>query len=293
MRVLLAEYTTFQGTDLADEGRAMLASLEGSFERSGHEVILPEGVDFGVEIARLAPECEAGLVIAPDHLLASFTRILEERTRNLGCGSLNVAFCANKVKTGQILSSYGIMVPPRLKRGPRVIKPIMGCGAQGVRISEGDEGEGEFGEAYIEGEHLSVSLVGGRVVGEACLYHTGEPPLVIAVNRQEIRINEGRFEYMGGETPVYPDRYDEIVSEARKAATILGCQGYAGIDVVVADRVYVVDVNPRITTSVVGIVQVMEEELGKILIDASYGRLPDAVHLSGHVKFTKDGRIVT
>ena len=70
--------------------------------------------------------------------------------------------------------------------GKRVIKPVKGCGAQGVRISDAVPGKDEFAQQYIEGEHFSVSIVANRVIGDACLYFTGKPPLVLAVNRQFI-----------------------------------------------------------------------------------------------------------
>ena len=73
--------------------------------------------------------------------------------------------------------------------------------------------------------------------------------------------------------------------------TVLGCQGYAGVDNVVGDRIYVVDVNPRITTSIIGITAVMEEEIAGILVEASQGKGPERVHLHGRVRFTKDGRV--
>jgi predicted ATP-grasp superfamily ATP-dependent carboligase len=41
------------------------------------------------------------------------------------------------------------------------------------------------------------------------------------------------------------------------AARALGLSGYAGIDLVVGDLPRVVDVNPRPTTSIVGIAKVM------------------------------------
>ncbi|HZD42613.1 MAG TPA: ATP-grasp domain-containing protein, partial [Methanomicrobiales archaeon] len=96
---------------------------------------------------------------------------------------------------------------------------------------------------------------------------------------------------LGGETPVEHPRMDEIAATARQAATLLGCQGYVGIDVVVADRVYVVDVNPRITTSVIGIAACMEEEIAQILVDAAHGRLPEEVHLAGRIRYRKDGSV--
>jgi hypothetical protein len=72
---------------------------------------------------------------------------------------------------------------------------------------------------------------------------------------------------------------------------VLGCQGYAGIDLIAGDRIYVLDVNPRPTTSLVGIAAVMKEEIADILIRASYGDAPAEVHLSGRVRFDRDGVI--
>ena len=292
MKVLLAEYTTAHDPLLAHEGRAMLGVLRESFQRCGYEVVHPDEGDFVAEIERLAPECDMGLVIAPDHLLPKFTMILEQRTHNLGCGFMTVALCANKVQTQKILRQHGIPVPGEPGPGKRVIKPVRGCGAQGVRLSEGEPGQDEFAERFIDGEHVSVSIIPNRVIGDACLYYTGNPPLVLAVNRQKIKIDpDGSFHYLGGETPVHPPREEEIISTARKATEVLGCQGYCGVDMVVADKCYVVDVNPRITTSLVGIAACMKEEIADLLVAASKGSGPAAVHLSGSVRFDTNGAV--
>ncbi len=292
MKVLLAEYTTAHDPHLAPEGAAMLAVLKQSFGRCGYEVVLPGNGDFGAEIERIAPACDMGLVIAPDSLLSRYTKILEENTHNLGCGFMTAALCANKVQAEKILRLHAIPVPAEAPAGRRVVKPVRGCGAQGVRLSEGPAGTEEFSQEYIEGEHLSVSLVASRVVGDACLYFSGKPPLVLAVNRQCIDIDtEGRFSYQGGETPVHPAREAEIIGIAKKTVEVLGCQGYCGIDMVVADQVYVVDVNPRITTSLVGIAACMEEEIADILVAASKGGGPDEVHLTGSARFDTQGRV--
>ncbi|MDI6720433.1 MAG: ATP-grasp domain-containing protein [Methanomicrobiales archaeon] len=290
-RALLAEYTVLHDPQLAPEGAAMLQVLRESFARCGYEVVSPSGNGFEAELERLAPACDLGLVIAPDHLIPRFTKIVEDHTHNIGCGSTAAAVCANKRLTGRVLASHGIAVPEEVQTGMRVIKPVMGCGAEGVRLSTDPPSGGEFGQRFIEGEHLSVSLVAGRVVGEACLYYSGAPPLLLALNRQDIRIADGRFEYRGGETPVPHARKDEIADQAARAVTVLGCQGYTGVDVVVADRVYVVDVNPRITTSIIGIAACMEEEIARILVDASHGILPAEVHCRGRVQFQKDGSV--
>ena len=58
----------------------MVSVLQESFERLGHTVVLPESGDFDAEIARLAPQCDYGLVIAPDEMLSKFTHTLELAT---------------------------------------------------------------------------------------------------------------------------------------------------------------------------------------------------------------------
>ena len=292
MNVLLAEYTTTHDPALAREGMAMLNVLKDSFVRCGYDVILPGNGDFTAEIKRLAPQCDMGLVIAPDHLLSKFTMVLEEYTHNIGCGFMTVALCANKVQTQKILRQHGIAVPGDSGSGKKVIKPVKGCGAQGVRLSEGKPGKGEFAERYIDGEHFSVSIIPNRVIGDACLYFKGNPPLVLAVNRQQIETDaDGAFHYLGGETPVHPDREEEIISTAKKAVEVLGCQGYCGVDMVVADKTYVVDVNPRITTSLVGIAACMKEEIADLLVAASKGDGPVVVHLHGRVRFDTNGKV--
>jgi hypothetical protein len=293
MKVLLAEYTAARDPALAPEGAAMLDVLMRSFTRCGYEVVLPGPGDFYDEIVRLAPACDMGLVIAPDRLIAKFTLPLEQHSHNLGCGSMNAALCANKVTTGRILRNHGVPVPADAPAaGRHVVKPVSGCDTQGVRFTTDAPGKGEFAEEYIEGEPYSVSLVMSRVVGEACLYFSGNPPLVLAINRQAVTLNpDGTFTYSGGETPVHPPRAQEIIDTAVKAATVLGCQGYCGVDVVLADKVCVVDVNPRITTSLVGIAACMEEEIADILVKASQGNAPGTVHLTGSVRFDRSGTI--
>ncbi|ADN35820.1 protein of unknown function DUF201 [Methanolacinia petrolearia DSM 11571] len=289
MKALIAEYTVFNDPGLAPEGRAMLRVLSESFESCGYEVLSPEKGDFAEEIGRLAPECDVGLVIAPDDILWRFTKIVEDNTRNIGCGSLNIALCSNKRRTGEVLSSQGIAVPKEIDEGVRLIKRINGVDGQNMRLADEEPGKGEFGQEFIEGDNISVSLVGGRVTGDTCLSYSGKGPVVLSVNRQYIERDGNRFFYRGGETPVDHPRKDEIIETAIKSLNVLGCQGYTGVDVIVADDIYVVDVNPRPTTSLVGICAVMEEEIAEILVESSKGNVPGSVHLNGRVSFDTKG----
>lgn len=287
MKVLIAEYTASRDPTLAPEGKAMVSVLQESFERLGHTVVLPESGDFDAEIARLAPQCEYGLVIAPDEMLSRFTHTLELATHNIGSDSTSIAVCANKRLTGKILSGIGIAVPQEVGAdytGKRVIKPVKGAGSVGVRIAKEGEvpGDGEMAVEYLEGEHYSVSIVGSRVVGEACGYYSGLPPVFLTINRQYSSADEnGVFTYRGGETPVHPEREEEIIDVAKKTIERLGCQGYVGIDLVVGEKIWVVDVNPRPTMSIIGVVGVIDEEIADVLLKATVGLPPEGVHYNG------------
>ena len=287
MKVLIAEYTASRDPTLAPEGKAMVSVLQESFERLGHTVVLPESGDFDAEIARLAPQCDYGLVIAPDEMLSKFTHTLELATHNIGSDSTSIAVCANKRLTGKILSGIGIAVPQEVGAdytGKRVIKPVKGAGSVGVRIAKEGEvpGDGEMAVEDLEGEHYSVSIVGSRVVGEACGYYSGLPPVFLTINRQYSSADEnGVFTYRGGETPVHPEREEEIIDVAKKTIERLGCQGYVGIDLVVGEKIWVVDVNPRPTMSIIGVVGVIDEEIADVLLKATVGLPPEGVHYNG------------
>lgn len=298
MKVLIAEYTAVRDPFLAPEGKAMVSALKKSFEACGHTVVMPSGSDFDAEIDRLAPGCDYGLVIAPDEYLAKYTNTLELATHNIGSDSTAVAVCASKRLSAKLLSKIGIDVPAEVSSdhlGKRVIKPVKGSGSVGVRIAKDGElpGAGEMSVEYLEGEHYSVSIVGSRIVGEACGFYSGLPPVFLTINRQFCNIGvDGKFTYKGGQTPVHPPREDEMIEVARKAIETLGCQGYVGLDMIVGEKIWVVDVNPRPTMSLLGIVHVIEEEIADVLLKATVGLPPECVHLNGKIaKFDDVGGV--
>jgi len=97
---------------------------------------------------------------------------------------------------------------------------------------------------------------------------------------------EASFEYEGGIVPRRSDRV-EILQAAKMAALALDLSGYAGIDLVVGDLPRVVDVNPRPTTSIVGIAKVMREELADLILRARFATLPERVTVEGECEFMK------
>ncbi len=293
MKILLAEYAVGAGIDeFMLEGKAMLAALVRSFVACGHEALYPTAgvkldagcavkvASFEESIAKLSKECDAALVIAPDDVLGGLTGHLENNTINLGCPPACVRLCADKLECTQTLEKEKIPVPQTIGsgeyEGDYVIKPRFGCASEGIyRSYKGKLKEGFIATGFIEGEHLSVSLI------------TGRTQLCLTVNRQLIDVGE-KISYKGGVVPYYCDRSGEVIETAKKAVKILGCRGYAGVDIVLGDKPYVVDVNPRPTTSIIGICRVIGTEIAELILKSRFGELPREVGVNGSFTFKKE-----
>ena len=316
MNILIAEFAVGTGAEksLIPEGAAMLKTLTESFVRLGHEVYYPSAgtpicagtvlkstaENFRQVIEKKARDCDAGLVIAPDWMLPELNKILEENTVNLGCSPKSAACCADKLLCTKILKKAGIKAPEIVKKAEEgkkyVTKPRFGCGAEATYlVTEFENNESFIASEYIEGKHLSVSLI------------AGQKPLPLTVNRQFIEFGskEGEIgekgekeekgekaassiKYNGSLTPYQTLRREELYETAISAVECLKCFGYVGVDIVLADLPYVVDVNPRPTASLFGISRVMQEEIGDLLLKNKFGGLPNSVHIEGEYCFSKD-----
>ena len=116
MDILLAEYASAMLPALAEAGRAMLETLKGGFQRSGHVVHVPQlctGDDdtFCSQVEQLARSCDAGMIIAPDNVLYDFTALVEQHTTNLGCPAEAVRRAADKLSASIALSEGSLTVP--------------------------------------------------------------------------------------------------------------------------------------------------------------------------------------
>ena len=290
MRIMVAEYAVGGGEganlSIVREGEAMFSTLKTGFERLGNDVVYPKAEhDFAAAVERLSKESDAGIVIAPDDRLCALTELLESNTVNLGCPSDSVRVCADKLLTSKILSEKGISVPrivsmaevERSEGQCYVGKPRYGCASENVGILKGKEDHGAraFYEnpdyiitEFIKGEDISSSIIAGK---------SAVVPLTI--NKQFIRKDGERLRYEGGFVPYRIGRKaeNEIMRISEKVVTILRCEGYVGIDFVRGEdgTAYVVDVNPRPTTSIVGIARVLNYEIADLILRAKFGTLPN------------------
>ncbi|MCJ7443153.1 MAG: ATP-grasp domain-containing protein [Methanotrichaceae archaeon] len=300
MKILIAEYASAIGIGgtCELEGRAMLSVLAKSFCRCGHKVIYPTSrhrIESGKPVFLKSEneferflrtvEADAGLLVAPDNLQPHYLEILEEVAFNLGCSPPVASLCADKQTCTRKLKEKGLpsvdiaTVNESRKIGCNlyVIKPRYGCGSEDVQISSSSKApDGYIATRYYNGLHMSTSFI------------VGERFLPLTINRQIIKFEDENISYNGSQVPYRTPRASEIWNVTEKVASILGLKGYAGIDFIVSDLPRVVDVNARPTTSVIGIVKVMKEELADLILRAKFGGLPKNVKIEGEYIFRKD-----
>jgi predicted ATP-grasp superfamily ATP-dependent carboligase len=175
---------------------------------------------------------------------------------------------------------------------PAVLKPIDGCGSQGVRRIDRAE---DLGELSFDRPHRLERFVPGMAASVAVLCGL---ELLVALPACEQRLtDDGRFSYLGGRTPLAP-ALDERARRLALAAvrTLPEPLGYVGVDLVLGDDPhgaadYVIEINPRLTTSYIGLRAACRDNLAAAMLAVAEGRQPSLEWHDGAVEFSADGRV--
>ncbi len=106
-------------------------------------------------------------------------------------------------------------------------------------------------QPYIEGIPASMSCV----FYKDSLGKTSAK--ILSINQQHISIDAGEFSYSGSTLNVMPELEREMQFIAQQVASAIdGLLGYVGLDVIVSSKgVMLLEINPRLTTSYVGLRQ--------------------------------------
>ena len=114
-------------------------------------------------------------------------------------------------------------------------------------------------QEYIEGDPMSVSIINDQPLGK--LVENG--PKILSINAQNLQITDPTMDsaYLGGFTPV--DQFEQLKAQIEnilKGVDLSTFKGYFGIDFVkkVDNSLSFIEINPRLTTSYVGIRNVLE-----------------------------------
>jgi predicted ATP-grasp superfamily ATP-dependent carboligase len=232
----------------------------------------------------LAAAAHHTLVIAPEfnEILSTRCRwVLESGGRLLGPSLAAVQLTGDKLALSRHLRGRGVPTPQSHRflpgeplpevRYPQVWKPRYGAGSQATFLvknpsalgdcirkarAEGWGGEGLL-QPLVQGQPASVAFLAGR---------RGLIPLLPAAQHLS---EDGRFRYRGGKVPLPGELARRALQAALRAVEIVPeLRGYVGVDVVLGcaedgSGDAVIEINPRPTTSYVGLRALAETNLAQ------------------------------
>jgi tyramine---L-glutamate ligase len=261
---------------------------------------------------QLAGSAGFALVIAPefDNLLEDRCRwALAEGSRLLGPSPAAVRLCADKLALADHLTRQGVPTPCTAPYGdddppwpfPVVCKPRFGAGSQHTRCVHNRT------EYAVHGNRSSAQA-GSLAEGIVQPFIKGTPASVVflAGCRKRIALpaarqylsEDGCFSYQGGKVPLEPTLLGRAHDLAGRAADAFdGLDGYFGVDLVLGQASdgsddAVIEINPRLTTSHVGLRRLSRGNLMQTLLDLAVGMRPEPLEwYDKAVSFHPDGRI--
>lgn len=281
--------------------------------------------DFIKQFKKKVKSNEYCFIIAPEfsNILKNLTQIVYKHDKQiLSLGIDGIERCSSKFNTFQFFKSNNVSTPktylipdtrayPNKKKVqqlikkvefPVILKPDDGVGAesiyyfdtQGKLINFLDDVSRHLDpkrkyvlQNYISGRDLSILILNSRN-----LVDSGIQPLILSVNSQKIQIkgSEGNSEYFGGLVPV--NNYQDVKKKVRSLLHNVNFRdflGIFGIDFVYNNQaVNFIEINPRLTTSYIGLRYVLEENPIELLLQSTRGSLPlDKPKISHHSIFKR------
>jgi predicted ATP-grasp superfamily ATP-dependent carboligase len=182
---------------------------------------------------------------------------------------------------------------------PAVWKPRDGAGSQATFLVRNElelaqcrqqaRAEGWDGEAILQ------PFISGRAVSCAVLCgpreHIALPPA------EQFLSTDGRFRYLGGSIPLPAPLAERAQQLALRAVrTVPGMRGYVGVDLVLGDaedgsKDVVIEINPRLTTSYIGLSVLAAGNLMTATLKVASGEPTVLTWRSPVVTFQPDGSV--
>ncbi len=178
-------------------------------------------------------------------------------------------------------------------RKPIILKPEDGVGAESIFFIDNVERLNAFIkqmnfnkesfimrpfiiQEYVSGQDLSVSFIGRKLNS----IENSFKPLPICINAQILNISKSNepSQYFGGYSPIasVPMNYlNQLVSALSKFKV----EGYFGVDFIKCtsnpNPLYFIEINPRLTTSYLGIRNILKENIFEIIYNSKLGNIKD------------------
>jgi predicted ATP-grasp superfamily ATP-dependent carboligase len=275
-----------------------------------NRIIVKKDDNFLNHFKILVKDSDYSFIIAPDsrNVLFNLTRIVKKYNKillsinlegiNIGSSKMNTYefFQKNKLltpktylipfKKNKLDINFIVQKFDDLKK-TIIIKPEDGVGAESIFLFETKEQIKNFFQdyyskidtkrsyilqEYIEGKDLSISLIGLQ----ESLNKEFKNPFILTINSQNVSIKNPKYdsEYLGGYTPI--NNYQQItleLTEILDKVDFSSFTGYFGIDLIRSEesKYYFIEINPRLTTSYIGIRNVINQNPSKLILESKLG----------------------
>ncbi len=254
---------------------------------------------------QLAADCDHTLLIVPEldgWLLSRCRRAVAVGAKLISPPPALVALASDKCATAAWLQQAGLPVPltyrvqsvdelPRSMGWPAVMKPNDGAGSVDVQL------------VTYEG---AQSLLVGRQTYCLQAYCIGRAASVAAIcgPQQQLllppcwqNLDPTTYAYLGGSLITDPAERERATRLAQQAIACLPSPiGYLGLDLVLGpcsdgSSDYLIEINPRLTSSYLGLAAAAEQNLGQAMWRIAAGARVALSFRSGPLQFEASGRI--
>jgi predicted ATP-grasp superfamily ATP-dependent carboligase len=257
------------------------------------------------EFERLASEADVSILVAPEFdgiLLKAANRVVASGGRLASPSPDFIRIAANKHRTCDVIVAAGVPAAPGVVLEPEeplpadfaypaVLKPIDGAGSQDTYVVNGPHDAppayawSRRLERFVPGLPASVAMLCGP---------NGSVPL--APCKQRIS-EDGRLRYLGGELPISSGLARRATALAERAiAALPAAVGCVGVDVVLGRDPHgsedaVIEVNPRLTTSYVGLRAAAQTNLAEAMLRIGQGESASVTFNERPIEFDPAGNV--
>jgi len=265
---------------------ARLEPLENILNHTAHQLyIIDSANSFQTTYLKAINNADMVLPIAPETdgvLNRVQQQILNSNGQLLASDADAIRICSDKVQCHKQLQGYGIHSPTTIRASEWslkqlnsstgfIIKPQDGAGCIDTYFmtdslslkswleSNPDELNNMIIQPYIDGLAISLSILSDS-----------NDTRVLAINQQKIKFTDGKLSFIGNivngvdEDDLTHSQATEIASKVHHA--ISGLWGFIGIDLILHKKdIFVIDINPRLTTSYIGLRQSLNHNPAQLL----------------------------
>lgn len=296
------------------EGLAMLRAARADFAAVPGVTVVPFPADVPdkehqARFRQLAKGADWTFLIAPEtggELEHLAREVLKVGGKLLGPSPDAIALTTDKLELSRYWAKHRVPQIPtapaddRPTEYPAVLKPRDGAGSEDMqRVNSVAEYEEAVRLNLGTGARIVQPLAAGLACSVAFLIGPKSQPVVPLLPTAQLLSTDGRFKYIGGELPLPEPLAERAIRLASKAVgCVRGLFGYVGVDLILGDAEdgsadVAVEINPRLTTSYVGLRAAAASNLAGLLLAIAAGNpVETPVWKCGPLSWTSAGQVL-